>query len=55
MPTTYKKIIEKLNLTKDAKLFVVYQDDIGMCHGANKAFKKLCSYGFTVNMPCGWW
>ena len=55
MPTTYKKIIEKFNLTKDTKLLVVYQDDIGMCNGVNQVFKKLCSYEFTVNIPRGWW
>ena len=54
MPTTYEKIIEKLNLTRDYKLLVVYQDDIGICHGANQAFKKLCSYGFTFNITQGW-
>ena len=55
MPTTYKKIIKKLNLTKYANLLVIHQNDIGICHGSNQAFKKLCSYGFIVNIPRSWW
>ena len=59
MATTYEKIIEKLNLTKDTKLLVVHQDDIGMCHGANQAFKELFNYGFincgSLMAPCPWY
>ena len=58
MTTTYEKIIAKLNLGKEKKLLVVHQDDIGMCHGANKAFKELSSYGFVncgaLMVPCPW-
>ena len=59
MLTTYEKIIGKLNLSKDTKLLVVHQDDIGMCHGANQAFKELCSFGFinsgSLMVPCPWY
>ena len=58
MTTTYEKIIEKLDLGKEKKLLVVHQDDIGMCHGANKAFKELSGYGFvncgSLMVPCPW-
>jgi len=59
MSPTYEKIIKKLNLNKNTKLLVVHQDDVGMCHGANQAFKELYSYGFinsgSLMVPCPWY
>ena len=42
----------------DARLLVVHQDDVGMCHGANRAFFELSRSGFltcgSVMVPCPW-
>ncbi|MFM8777180.1 MAG: ChbG/HpnK family deacetylase, partial [Actinomycetota bacterium] len=37
---------------------VLHQDDVGMCHGANVAFKELSALGSitsgSVMVPCPW-
>jgi len=37
---------------------VLHQDDVGMCHGANTAFKELSKLGSitsgSVMVPCPW-
>lgn len=47
-----------LGLEPDARLVVVHQDDVGMCHGANVAFAALAGKGFitcgSVMVPCPW-
>ena len=58
MNTVFEKIIQKLNLNNNTKLLVVHLDDVGMCHGANKAFIDLCGIGFincgSLMPPCPW-
>jgi predicted glycoside hydrolase/deacetylase ChbG (UPF0249 family) len=43
---------------EDARVVVAHQDDVGMCHGANVAFKALAGKGFitcgSVMVPCPW-
>ena len=39
----FKEIINKLNLDENAKILVVHQDDVGVSHGSNLAFKELSS------------
>lgn len=47
-----------LGLAPDARLVVTHQDDVGMCHGANRAFAELAGKGFitcgAVMVPCPW-
>lgn len=47
-----------LGLPSDARLVVAHQDDVGMCHGANRAFAALAGKGFitcgSVMVPCPW-
>jgi chitin disaccharide deacetylase len=42
----------------DARLLVVHEDDVGMCHGANRAFVELSRNGSltcgSVMVPCPW-
>jgi chitin disaccharide deacetylase len=42
----------------EARLLVVHEDDVGMCHGANRAFFELSRDGFltcgSVMVPCPW-
>ena len=42
----------------DARLLIVHEDDVGMCHGANRAFLELSRDGFltcgSVMIPCPW-
>ena len=58
MNTVFEKITQKLNLNNNTKLLVVHLDDVGMCHGANKAFIDLCGIGFincgSLMPPCPW-
>ncbi len=58
MNTVFEKLIQKLNLNNNTKLLVVHLDDVGMCHGANKAFIDLCGIGFincgSLMPPCPW-
>ena len=48
----------RLGLPADAKVVIAHADDIGMCHGANVAFRDLCDRGFitcgSVMVPCPW-
>lgn len=47
-----------MNETSRAKTVVIHVDDVGMCHGANRAFLELSSAGFvtsgSVMVPCPW-
>ncbi len=42
----------------DARLLIVHEDDVGMNHGANRAFTELSRNGFltcgSVMVPCPW-
>ncbi len=43
---------------EEARVVVAHQDDVGMCHGANVAFRALAGRGFitcgSVMVPCPW-
>jgi chitin disaccharide deacetylase len=47
-----------LGYPPDARLLIVHQDDVGMNHGANRAFTELSRGGFltcgSVMVPCPW-
>jgi predicted glycoside hydrolase/deacetylase ChbG (UPF0249 family) len=47
-----------LGYPPDARLLVVHEDDVGMNHGANRAFRELSRDGFltcgSVMVPCPW-
>ena len=47
-----------LGYLPDARLLVVHEDDVGMNHGANRAFTELSRDGFltcgSVMVPCPW-
>ncbi|MEM7025515.1 MAG: ChbG/HpnK family deacetylase, partial [Pseudomonadota bacterium] len=42
----------------DRPILIPHVDDLGVCHGANRAFVELASLGFvtcgSVMVPCGW-
>lgn len=42
----------------DARIVIPHADDVGMCHGANRAFMELSGLGFvttgSVMVPCPW-
>ncbi|MCB1990651.1 MAG: polysaccharide deacetylase family protein [Geminicoccaceae bacterium] len=46
------------NLPPDARIVIPHADDVGMCHGANRAFMELAGLGFvttgSVMVPCPW-
>ena len=43
---------------KEARVLIPHVDDVGVCHGANRAFVELCGHGFvttgSVMVPCPW-
>lgn len=45
-------------LPPDARIVIPHADDVGMCHGANRAFMGLAGLGFvttgSVMVPCPW-
>jgi hypothetical protein len=47
-----------LGLPADARVVVLHADDVGMCHGANRAFLELARAGRidcgSVMVPCPW-
>lgn len=47
-----------LGLAADARLAIVHVDDVGMCHGANRAYLELFAAGAVssgaVMVPCPW-
>lgn len=46
------------DVTRSHRYVVIYEDDIGMTHGANTAFAELCALGTcssgSVMVPCPW-
>ena len=46
------------DLPGDAPIVIPHADDVGMCHGANRAFMELAGLGFvttgSVMVPCPW-
>jgi len=51
-------LTQSLGLAEDARLAVIHVDDVGMCHGANKAYLDLFRSGGvtsgSVMVPCPW-
>jgi chitin disaccharide deacetylase len=47
-----------LGYTQDARVLIPHIDDVGVCHGANRAFAELAGQGFvttaSVMVPCPW-
>ena len=47
-----------LGYPPDARLLIPHIDDVGVCHGANRAFVELAGQGFvttaSVMVPCPW-
>jgi predicted glycoside hydrolase/deacetylase ChbG (UPF0249 family) len=47
-----------LGYTPDARVLIPHIDDVGVCHGANRAFAELAGQGFvttaSVMVPCPW-
>ncbi|MEZ5863786.1 MAG: polysaccharide deacetylase family protein [Geminicoccaceae bacterium] len=45
-------------LPAEARVVIPHADDVGMCHGANRAFMELAGLGFvttgSVMVPCPW-
>jgi hypothetical protein len=51
-------LLNLLGLPADARVVVLHADDVGMCHGANRAFLELARAGRidcgSVMVPCPW-
>ena len=47
-----------LGFSRDARILIPHIDDVGVCHGANRAFAELADRGFvttaSVMVPCPW-
>ena len=47
-----------LGFSPDARVLIPHIDDVGVCHGANRAFAELAGQGFvttaSVMVPCPW-
>jgi chitin disaccharide deacetylase len=47
-----------LGYARDARVLIPHIDDVGVCHGANRAFAELAGQGFvttaSVMVPCPW-
>ena len=47
-----------LGYSPDARVLIPHIDDVGVCHGANRAFAELAGQGFvttaSVMVPCPW-
>jgi predicted glycoside hydrolase/deacetylase ChbG (UPF0249 family) len=51
-------VLAALGVAPDRRAVIPHQDDVGMCHGANRAFFELAGAGFitcgSVMVPCPW-
>ncbi len=62
MPTIHQlqshDLLKKLGFQPDQRVAIFHADDVGMCHGANLAFKKLSKDGIitcgSAMVPCPW-
>lgn len=56
--TSQNPLLEKLGYAPDARLVLFHADDVGMCHGANRAYLDLAAAGMlkagSVMVPCPW-
>ena len=52
------EVLSALGLPPGRRAVIPHQDDVGMCHGANRAFFELAGAGFitcgSVMIPCPW-
>jgi predicted glycoside hydrolase/deacetylase ChbG (UPF0249 family) len=52
-------LVAALGYTPDARVLIPHIDDVGVCHGANRAFAELAGQGFvttaSVMVPCPWY
>lgn len=57
-PASFAALAAALGAAPDARLVIAHQDDVGMCHSANRAFADLAGRGFitcgSVMVPCPW-
>lgn len=55
---TAHSVLEALGFRSDSRVAIFHADDVGMCHGANVAFKELSRLGAincgAVMVPCPW-
>lgn len=51
-------LVEQLGYPADSRLVIFHADDVGMCHGSNRAFLDLVAAGIlqtgSVMIPCPW-
>lgn len=51
-------LADALGYPADARILIPHIDDVGVCHGANRAFVELAEQGFvttgSVMVPCPW-
>ena len=54
----FERLGRGLGYPPDARLLIVHEDDVGMNHGASRAFTGLSRDGFltcgSVMVPCPW-
>jgi predicted glycoside hydrolase/deacetylase ChbG (UPF0249 family) len=52
------ELVRTLGLGPEAKVLIPHVDDVGVCHGANRAFVELYGRGFVTSgsamVPCPW-
>ena len=56
--TTPNPLLERLGFADDARLVIFHADDVGMCHGSNRAYLELHEAGIlktgSLMVPCPW-
>lgn len=56
--TTANPLLERLGFPDDARLVIFHADDVGMCHGSNRAYLELRDAGIvrtgSLMVPCPW-
>jgi predicted glycoside hydrolase/deacetylase ChbG (UPF0249 family) len=58
MPGSTNPVLKHLGYAEDARLIIFHADDVGMCHGSNRALMDLTRAGMvhtgSVMAPCPW-
>ena len=56
--STPNPLLERLGFANDARLVIFHADDVGMCHGSNRAYLELHEAGIlktgSLMAPCPW-
>ncbi len=56
--TTSNPLLDRLGFPADARLVIFHVDDVGMCHGSNRAYLELLEAGIvktgSLMAPCPW-